>query len=136
MISATLDTNVLISGLLFNGPPREIIKQAISGKFSLVVSVGILEELVDVLRRPKFGLSPEFVQIAARELEAIATVVYPTSKHKAVKSDPKDDKIVDCAVEGPADYIVSGDNHLLSLTMIEGIPVVAPNDFLNKLASQ
>ena len=136
MITATLDTNVLISGVLFNGPPREIIKRAISGKFTLVLSVAVLEELEEVLRRPKFGLPPAFVQITARELEIIATIVYPTSKHKAVKSDPKDDMIVDCAVEGHSHYIVSGDKHLLSLTVVEGIPVVAPNDFLNKLASQ
>ena len=135
MITATLDTNVLISGVLFNGPPRELIKRAISGKFTLVLSVAILQELEDVLRRPKFGLPPKFVQILSRELEAIATIVYPTSKHKAVKSDPKDDMIFDCAVEGHCDYIVSGDNHLLSMTVIKGIPVVAPNDFLNKLAS-
>ena len=54
-------------------------------------------------------------EILSRELEAIATSVYPTSKHKAVKSDPKDDVIVDCAVEGHCDYIVSGDKDLLQL---------------------
>ena len=136
MITATLDTNVLISGLLFNGLPRQLLRQAISGKFSFVLSVAILEELEDVLRRPKFGLPPEFVQIVARELEATATLVYPTSRHKAVKSDPKDDMIVDCGVEGHCDYIVSGDNHLLSLIEVEGIPVVTPTEFLSKLTSQ
>jgi len=94
-----------------------------------------MEELEAVLRRPKFGLGPGFAQIVARELEATATIVYPTSRHKAVKSDPKDDMIVDCAVEGHTDYIVSGDNHLLSLVALEGIPVVTPSDFLKRLAS-
>jgi len=95
-----------------------------------------MEELEAVLRRPKFELAPEFVQIAARELEATATMVYPTFSRKAVKTDPKDDIIVDCAVEGRTDYIVSGDNHLLSLNTVEGISVVTPSDFLNHLASE
>ena len=136
MITATLDTNVLISGLLFDGLPRQLIKHAISGKFSLVLSPAILVELEGVLRRPKFGLPSEFVRIATRELEATATIVYPTSRHKAVKRDPKDDMIVDCAVEGHVDYNVSGDNHLLSLFTVEGIPVVPPSDFLKHLASE
>ena len=135
MITATLDTNVLISGLLFNGVPRQLLKHALSGRFSLVLSPAILEELHGVLRRPKFGLTPEFVQIAVRELETIATIVYPTVSHKAVKSDPKDDMIVDCAVEGKADYIVSGDNHLLSIAIALGISIVTPKELLQHLTS-
>ena len=130
MTLATLDTNVLISGLLFEGPPRRVLRSAIAGKFQLALSPAILQELAEVLARPKFGLSSEYVRTASRELEEISTLVQPKHRHQVAVRDPKDQIIIDCAVEGGSSYIVTGDQDLLVLHQVAEIPIVSPVSYL------
>ncbi len=130
----TLDTNVLISGFLFDGPPSEIVEAAIAGTYTLAVSPAILSELEGVLSRSKFGLDPYAVHMLVRDLESAAVVIHPKIAHHLIIEDPSDNAIVDCAVETQADYIVSGDHHLLSLETAHGIPVFSPAKFLEILS--
>ena len=130
MILATLDTNVLISGLLFEGPPRRVLRSAIAGKFQLTLSPAILQGLAEVLARPKFGLSPEYVHTASRELEEISTIVLPQHRYQVAVRDPKDRLIIDCAVEAGSNYIVTGDQDLLVLHQVAEIPIVSPASFV------
>jgi hypothetical protein len=130
VIRVVLDTNVLISALLFGGNPRTVLEKAIMGQISLVLSREILNEFEEVLCGKKFAFPPEIARNIMRELEAISELVFPSRKITAVKADPYDNLILECAVKAGVDFVVSGDNHLLELRRFEGIPILSPAQFL------
>lgn len=130
MIRIVLDTNVLISALFFDGNPQRILERAIMGKIGLVLSKEILNGFEDVLCGKKFAYPPEMARNIVRELEAVSELVFPTRKIAAVKADPYDNLILECAVKAGVDYAVSGDSHLLKLRRFEGIAILSPAQFL------
>ena len=130
MIRIVLDTNVLISALFFGGNPQTVLEKAIMGQISLVLSKEILNEFEEVLCVKKFAYPPEIARNIGSELEAVSELVFPTRKIAAVKADPYDNLILECAVTAEVDYVVSGDNHLLELKRFEGIPILSPAQFL------
>ncbi len=132
MITATVDTNIFVSALLRDGPPRRCIEAAIEGKYILALSQPILDELRNVLLRRKFGFAPDYIDILLQDLISIAHLYYPPVGHGIVMRDPDDNIIVDCAVESRSAYIVTGDNDLLVLEKVKGIPVVTPAEFNNR----
>ena len=125
-----LDTNVLISAVLFGGPPRDVLELVISGAVDCSLSLPILDETREVLRRPKFGFSPEQAFQLLEELHAICDVINPTARVQVVASDPDDNMILECALESNADVVVSGDHHLLDLVVFSGIHIVTPSNYL------
>jgi putative PIN family toxin of toxin-antitoxin system len=133
MIKVVLDTNILISEILFGGKPRRILELAFRGEIQVCVSEPILEELKGVLRRPKFDFSAEVVQTILTELTGLADFVYPSQKIEVVAEDPDDNRIMECALEARADYIITGDSHLLSLMSFKDILIITPEKFLEKL---
>ena len=108
-----LDTNVILSAVMFGGKPRQILEAALSGTVRLFVSEPLVAELQTVLQRPKFGVGAQFVQTVISELAAIAEWIEPTEHFEVVKDDPSDNRFIDCAVAAKADYLITGDNHLL-----------------------
>jgi len=135
VLRVVLDTNVLISGILFGGKPREILEKAIRGEIRLCTSEPILEELKGVLRRSKFDYSHEMIQVILTELAGVADFVNPSKTINVVSEDPEDNRILECAVEAEADYIVTGDFHLLKLRRYRNIEVVNAVAFLENLSS-
>ena len=133
MLRVVLDTNVLISGILFGGKPRQILEKAIRGEIRLCLSDPILEELKGVLQRSKFDYSPEMIQFILTELAGIAEFVNPSETINIVAEDPEDNRILECAVEGKASYIITGDLHLLKLSRYLGIEVLNATAFLEKV---
>lgn len=136
MIRIVLDANVLISAFLSPGSkPAQILQLAAEeGKFQLCVSREILEEVRGVLGRPRLRRT---YQSSARETNEYLNAIAATSlmtmgiiQVSAVKADPADDKYLACALEAQADYIISGDHHLLGLKSYQGITIVNPGDFL------
>jgi len=126
-----LDTNVFISGVLFNGNCRIILNEVIEGKLKLFISEKILIEVADVLSRKKFDFPPEIIRHIITEIEQISEFVSPKIEHKIISKDPDDNMIIDCAVESTADYIISGDNHLLEIKSYKNIKIISPRDFLD-----
>ena len=126
-----LDTNVLISALLFGGNPREILDRVTRGEVMLCLSEPILTELGNVLQRSKFGFPHTIVNQIVTELSAISELVLPAEKIQEIKADEADNHVLGCAVEAHADYIVSGDSHLLELKKCRSIQVVSPQQFLS-----
>jgi len=126
LIHAVLDSNVIISGLLFGGIPSRIINLAMTGKFICYTSPDILDEIRGVLSRPKFNLSTDEVTYLTTELENLFVITFPKVKIRAVEKDPDDDMILECAIESNADLIVSGDSHLLELGQWQGINIKNP----------
>jgi hypothetical protein len=134
VLRVVLDTNVLISAIVFGGKPRQILELAIRGEIQLCISDPILDEIRGVLRRSKFGYSPEMIQVILTELTAVADFVNPLKAIEVVSQDPADNRIIECAVEAGASYIVTGDTHLLKISWYGSIEIVNAVAFLEKLS--
>ena len=137
-LRAVLDTNVFVSGLMgVKSPPRRIVDGWLEGQFKLVTSLHLVEELAHVLGYPRIAervrLDPTDVDVILAALLSQAEVVPGELQLPGVTRDPKDDAVVACAVEGQADYLVSGDEDLLVLHVYEGTQVVTPRRFLEIL---
>ena len=132
---AVLDTNVLISGLLWRGAPHECLLSAEASLYELVLAVSIFDELRDKLIH-KFGNSADEAEEILIGLHRCATLVTLTGRSGWVSADPDDDKFIESALIGQADVIVSGDHHLLDLSAIEDIPILTPRQFLKRLANE
>ena len=132
-MKAVLDTNVLISATLSDGPPYQILELAEDGTITSVTSPGIIEETRDVLTRDRVPFAEEQVDDFIEKVLSVSQGVAPKTSLQVIEDDPDDDKIVECAVAAGADYIISGDSHLLSLEEYDGIPVLSPADFLDQI---
>jgi putative PIN family toxin of toxin-antitoxin system len=132
-----LDTNVLISGLLWDGNEAEIITKVEKGEIKLFISDQILEELEGVLKRKKFTKKLEGKEItverAVAKIALIATLIEAEQEVDAIEDDPDDNKVLDCAVAARATLIVSGDGHLLKLGSFSGIDIISAGDFIKRL---
>ena len=131
-----LDSNVIISGVIFDGPPRRILEYAIDDKIECCTSLPILDEVRDVLQRPKFGLSPEQALSLAEEISELCNLVAPREHVDVIETDPDDNKILECAMAADAEMIVSGDSHLLDLAQWQGIQIATPAVFLHDLIEE
>jgi putative PIN family toxin of toxin-antitoxin system len=130
MLRVVLDTNVLVSAIISDGKSRELLKMGITNQYSVLISDLILKELNIVLRRPKFKISEDEVQRTILAIIRTADVVNVKTKIKAVKEDPKDDMIIETAIDGNADIIVTGDSHLIALKTFRGINVTTVEKML------
>ncbi len=128
-----LDTNVIVSGLNFPGNERLVLELAVRGRFELYLSTFILEEAAGVLVR-KFDWDEERSSEALRALGNAATVIYPRRLPEVVEADHADNRILECAVEASADYLVTGDRrHLLPLEEHRGVRILNAPRFLSAL---
>lgn len=127
---AVLDTNVLLSGLLWHGTPHILIEKVRSGSLGLVVSPALIAELRHVVIRPKFRTvltkSKTNPERMLAELHLLADIIDPLPLPAIVSRDPDDDAVLALAVAAQADIIVSGDGDLLVLGTYAGIPIVNP----------
>src|ERR1035437_6737780 len=114
------DTNVFISALVFGGLPGRFLDLALRRKFTLVISKALLDELDEKLRG-KFAVSGSDALAIREKFESNATVFEPDFELNAVPGDPDDNRVLECAVAGKADLIVSGDRHLLRIGNYEEI---------------
>jgi putative PIN family toxin of toxin-antitoxin system len=138
MIRAVLDTNVIVSGILSEeGVPGRILKTWLEDRFHLVTSRAILEELRRVLRYPKIrgrhGWSDAHVLEFVEDITRLAILVPGVLRLAIVAEDPSDDRYLECAVEGEAGYVMSGDRHLIGLAQYEGVEIIPPRAFLDLL---
>jgi putative PIN family toxin of toxin-antitoxin system len=123
------DTNVFISALVFGGLPGIFLDLALRRRFTLVTSMVILDELDEKLRG-KFAISERDALTIRAKLEGNADMADPNFELNAVPDDPDDNRILECAVAGKADFIVSGDRHLLRIESYDGITIVSVRRFL------
>jgi putative PIN family toxin of toxin-antitoxin system len=130
MVRVVADTNVFISALMFGGLPGTFLDLALLQSFRLVTSPALLDELDEKLRL-KFGLSPNDADLVRAQLQSSAVVVKPTVILAVIKDDPDDNRVLECAAAGEANYIVSGDRHLLQLRSYEGIPILTVRQFMD-----
>lgn len=135
------DTNVLVSGLLWQGAPREVLRRIATGQDTAWTSPWLLGELHDVLGRPKFTAALTRVgqtvdTILANVFDAFELVQTPEPPPHLVPDGPDDDHVIACALAAHADVIVSGDAHLLKLGTCAGIRILNPDAYLRSRATK
>lgn len=141
MIRAVLDANVLVSAILVEqGAPARILKAWRDEQFHLVISAAILAEMERVLQYPRIAArhrwSREQLSFYLDDLSHLAIGTPGQLSLNIVRADPSDNRYIECALEGEAGYIVSGDDHLLAIAQYEGVAILAPRAFLEMLESE
>lgn len=135
-----VDTNILVRALIKPyGTVGPILLRLRQGDYTLLYARSLLEELIDVLNRPrirrKYGLTDQDIQVVASLILLRGEAVVPDDRITACR-DPKDNKFLEVAVAGKADVIVSGDQDLLVLHPFAGIPIVPSATFLGMLGAE
>ncbi len=132
MIKVVLDNNVFISALFWKGAPYQIFRKILGAAILNFISPQILEELKERLLE-KFKLPPEKVKEFLEIIVFNSQIVYPKKKLNIVKKDPEDNKILECALEAKASFIISGDRHLLEIKEYKGIKIISAKEFLSEI---
>ena len=127
-----LDTNVLISAIFWTGRPKQLLNKVRRKECLFLTSQILLTELRAVLTREDkpFRLSTVEADTVIRAMQDLALIVQPQS-HLSVCRDESDNRVLECAVDGQADYIVSGDIHLLELQTFQDVDILTVKDFLD-----
>jgi len=128
-----LDVNIFISSFFWGGNPRKIMTRIIEGKDILFISDEILQEIYLVMSRPKFNISRHQIIRFIESIEEIAQRVPTLGTIKGICRDSDDDKILECAVLGNVDFIISGDSDLLSLKEFQKISVISASEYMDKV---
>ena len=138
VVKAVADSNIYVSGLIWGGPPGSLLDRAALRHFHLFASEDILDEVLNVLRRPHLmerllvrGRTPEGVIAVYREVAEIVTAVDVPLPPEL--RDPRDLHVLRCAVAAGAMAIVTGDNDLLMMKEFAGIPILTPRLFLGSI---
>ena len=124
----TFDTNILLSATLWDGSvAQKLLFDLIKQNVKIYSTTEILSEYQEILRRD-FDFSDEDVSEIMEKVLAFVTLVDPTIKVDAVKEDPDDNIIIECAIESNSKYIISYDKHLLKLGEYQGIRIIRPEE--------
>ena len=130
MPSATLDTNIYVSALVYGGTPLRLLHLAIDGDLEVAISRPILDEALRILRE-KFGWSEERLQGAEALMVGFAQLVSPSQILNVIKEDEPDNRILECAAETGSEYIVSGDKDLHRLGQHGNARIIKVADMLD-----
>lgn len=134
-LAVVFDTNILFSATAWRGKPFQCVEQARAGKIEAVTCIELLEELAGKLEL-KLGFSSEqSAETLADYLSFLRVVGIPNALN-AVPRDPDDNAVLECALEGNAKFVVSGDNDLLELKKFHDIEIVRASEFLEILSKQ
>ena len=138
MIRVVLDTNVFVSAILTpEGPPAKILEIALTGEMRLVISPVILREMGQVFQYPQIqkllkerGITFKEIEEVLLKILKVATLTPGQLMLEGFSRDPADDMVISCAVEGGANFIISGDQDLIDLESFQEIRILAPAAFL------
>ncbi len=138
MLRVVLDINVIVSGTISNhGAPFQILEGWRRGEFIAIVSEPILQEIERVFHYPRIKdrrhLTDQDIETVLQLLRRYGLNAPAELRIKAITEDPDDDKFIAAAIEGGADYIVSGDCHLKALSSYREIKIVSPSEFVRIL---
>jgi len=129
-LKAVLDTNIYISAILFGENPERIRKLSKEKELEILISEAIIAEIAEVLRK-KFNWESWQISQIIDEIRESVTLIIPSQTLSITKGDEDDNRILECAVEGKVQYIVSGDKqHLLPLKEYQGVKILSPAEFL------
>jgi len=132
MVRVVVDTNVLVSALVGHGKPRRLVLKLL-GKHTVILSREMLAELADVLARDRFMIKDSQLERYLSGLVRKSEIVTISTRFKMISEDPDDDTVLNAAYSGKANYIVTGDRHLLALREFKGIEIVKVTHLLEIL---
>lgn len=136
-IRIVADTNILISSIFWRGNPYKILIECIKGEVKILISKEILQEVEKILlREKKFKFTKNDVLLYMKILLKNSELINPVEKLSVIKKDSADNRVLECALEGKANYIVSGDRHLLELKDFRGIQIVTAKEMVDILESK
>ena len=125
-----LYANIFISSFFWGGNPRKVLERAINKIDELLITKEILNEIEEVLGRPKFHAGINEIEYYIRAIEEIAQKLAIKNKLKQGSRDSTDNKYIECAMAGGADYIISDDTHLLEIGEYGTIRIVTAKEYL------
>jgi putative PIN family toxin of toxin-antitoxin system len=132
-LKVVIDTNVFVSGLTFKGKPREVLDLIWRGDIEACISSSILKELEETLRKD-FSWDRDQIKHMIEKIKARTILIQPKNKVSVIKENDDDNRILECAIEGTVQYLISGDRkHLLPLKEYQGTKIISPSDFLKLL---
>ena len=134
MKKAVYDTNVIVSALIGRGFPFIAFLLVLVGNVQIFVTESLLQEYEEVLRRPKFKSLRQDISMVLSIIRQHATLVTPTDTITKITIDEPDNRVLECAVAGKVDYIVTGNKKHFSFDEFMGIQVVTPKEFINLIA--
>jgi len=130
-VKIVLDANVFISSFFWGGNPKKVVDRVIAGIDDLFVTKEIMDEIEEVVKRPKFHADNDRINYFISAIEEIANKITPQKLIKNGSRDIKDNKYIECGITANADYIISGDIHLLELKKYKKIKIVNAKDYLD-----
>lgn len=130
-----IDTNVIISGIFWTGKPTQILNLARIGKLTFLTSRYLLQELYRILvsENKPFHLNKDDANLIKNHIKGFAEVIKTKTK-VSVCVDDADNRVLECAIEGRADYIITGDKDLLKLSSFKGIKIRSVAEFLKSFS--
>ncbi len=132
-LKIVLDSNIIISAITFSGYPEVVLNLVRTNLLVGIISEEIINEILEVLSK-KFFLSKSSVKKTKEDLSRGFTSIIPLKKVNIAR-DPDDNKIIEAAIEGGCDFIVTGDKDLLELKTYKNIKILTPKDFLEEFSS-
>jgi len=132
-VKIVCDTNILVSGFMYSGNEREIIRKISLGEVINFTSKELLLEFASVIKRKKFKLNKDEQRRILKFLIEISEIVEPTKTINIIKEDPADNRVIEVALESRSRYIISGDKHLLNLRKYKNIKILSAREFIDIL---
>jgi len=132
-VRIVIDTNVLISAIFWTGKPKQLLNKVRCRKVIYLTSEDLLDELRDILvRKDKpFKLSEGEAERVVTGIRELGEIVQ-THSQVTFFQDERDNHVIECAIDGGAEYIVSGDLHLLELKSFKGVKIITVSDFFSE----
>jgi putative PIN family toxin of toxin-antitoxin system len=125
-----LDANIFISSFFWGGNPRMVLERVIAGIDELFITKEILDEIYGVIGRPKFHANEDKINYFINSIDEIANKIVPKNRIKNGSRDKTDNKYIECGITAKADYIISGDIHLLELKEYKEIKIITARNYL------
>lgn len=129
-MKVVIDVNIFVSSFLWEGNPQKVVDRVIEGIDELYITKEILEQISEVLNRPKFNADEESVRYYMKSIEEIANELAIDIKIQNGSRDVDDNIILECGITGNVDYIITGDDDLLVLKKFNGIKIITPKEYL------
>lgn len=128
LVRVLLDTNILVSATIYNGKQRQILSLVLENKIRAIISPILLTELLEVLNK-KFPISSKDINLLEKQIKDKFAIVHPRKVFSIVNDEP-DNRVLEAAVEGKCQYIVTGDIELLNLKRFRNVQIIDTNQFL------
>jgi len=125
-----LDANIFVSSFFWGGNPRSVVERVIEGIDELFITKEILDEIESVLGRPKFHTDKEKAAYFINSIEEIGSKIVPKNRIKNGSRDKSDNKYIECGISANVDYIITGDDDLLTLKEYQNIKIITAKNYL------